>query len=229
MKKILLVASVILMGAVAKAQETRFGAKAGFSMSNLKTEFSNEDMEGVEVNSKGKATFYVAGLVEHKFNDKFAVQAELGYSPLGGKYNLLDKEDEDGMTISNKFTLGTIYAPLMAKYYFTEFMNVHIGASLQYIISAKNKTGENFGDDSFGFGDYIEDLVGEEQDIKKYVNPFSVNPFLGLEYNLENGMFFDARYYLGVMDISKKVNGEGYDSLKNSFLQVGVGFKFWGN
>lgn len=229
MKKLLLGAVVLLGMTAVNAQETKFGVKAGYAMSTLKTELY--DSEGVEMNSKMKSTFYVAGLVEHKMNDQFALQAELGYAPLGGKFNTTFK-DEDGyeVTLSNKVNLGTIYMPLMAKYYFTEFMNVHAGVNLQYTISAKMKSGTNFGDDSLGLGDWAEDMFNSEVDIKKYVKPFSVSPFIGVEYNLENGMFFDARYNLGVMNIAKN-NGDDtmFSSTKNSFLQVGLGFKFGGN
>jgi len=41
---------------------------------------------------------------------------------------------------------------------------------------------------------------------------------------LENGLFFDARYNYGISDLSKS---EG--KVTNSFLQIGVGFKFGGN
>lgn len=51
-------------------------------------------------------------------------------------------------------------------------------------------------------------------------------PFLGVEYALENGLFFDARYSLGVSNLSNDNSG---GTIKNSFAQVGVGFKFGGN
>jgi hypothetical protein len=230
MKKLLLGVGVLFLGVTAiKAQETKFGVKAGYAMSTLKTEFPAE--AEMEVNSKMKSTFYIAGLVEHKMNDQFALQAELGYSPLGGKFNATYKDENgDKVTMSNKVNLGTIYMPLMAKYYFTEFMNVQAGVNLQYIISAKMKVSENLGDDTLGVGDWAEDMFAEETDIKKYVKPFSVSPFIGLEYNLENGMFFGARYNLGVMNIAKS-NGDDtmFSTTKNSFLQVGLGFKFGGN
>ncbi len=226
MRKTLLAAAIVTIGLVS-AQETRFGVKGGYSMSMLNTKYEVAD---VEINSKAKHTFYVAGLAEHKFNDQFAVQAELGYSQLGGKYNSSEMDiNNETITMSNKITLGTVYVPLMAKYYFTEFMNVHLGANLQYVVSAKSKVGENLGDDSLGLGDWVEDMVGEERDIKKYVKPFSVSPFVGVEYNLENGIFFDARYYLGVMNIADKTEVTGIKSMKNSFFQVGMGFKFGGN
>ncbi len=229
MKKLLLTGAILVSAFALKAQETKFGVKAGYSMSTLKTEIP--DSEGATVNSKMKSTFYVAGLVQHKFNDQFGVQAELGFSPLGGKYNVTMKDSNgDPMTMSYKMNLGTIYMPLMAKYYFTEFMSVNVGINLQYIVTAKMKSAENLGDDAWGLGDLAEDMIAEEQDIKKYIKPFSVSPFVGVEYNLENGMFFDARYSLGVMDISKK-NGDNqvFGTTKNSFLQIGLGFKFGGN
>jgi hypothetical protein len=230
MKKLLLGVGVLFLGATAiKAQETKFGVKAGYAMATLKAEFPDE--EGMTINSKMKSTFYVAGLVEHKMNDQFAVQAELGYTPLGGKFKstYTDPASGDKTELSHKINLGTIYMPLMAKYYFNEAMNVQAGVNLQYIISAKYKLGDSVGDDPWGIGSALEDMIGSEKDIKKDVKPFSATPFIGLEYVLENGMFFGARYNLGVMNIAKN-NGDNteFTTMKNSFLQVGLGFKFGG-
>ncbi len=88
MKKLLLVASVVLMGVAVSAQETRFGVKAGYSMSTLKVDGDQDDLE--ERSTDPSHTFYVGGLVEHKFSDTFGIQGELLYSPLGGKedYNV---------------------------------------------------------------------------------------------------------------------------------------------
>lgn len=221
MKKLLLIASVAMMGVAVKAQETRFGVKAGYSLSTLKYE---SDL-GSE-SSDPSHTFYVGGIVEHKFSDKFGVQGELLYSPLGGK-TVIKEEDEDNpgnyFNLKSKTTLGTLLIPVSAKYFISEGFSVSAGASFGIILSAKNKTVFDGGLNIPG----VEIGVDAETDIKDQTNTLNIAPFVGAEYMLENGLFFDARYNLGVSNLVK--NPEFNETSKNSFFQVGVGFKFGGN
>lgn len=220
MKKLLLVAALAVMGISANAQELRFGPKAGYSMSTLKY----KDNSG-SASTDPLHTFYVGGLVEYKISDKFGVQGEILYSQLGGKITE-SVEDEDGFfKIQNKMTFGTLMVPVSAKYFITEGLSVSAGASFGYILSAKSKT---VGD--LGLGGIVPGLeIGgsDESDIKDQTNKLNIAPFVGAEYMLENGLFFDARYNMGISNLAKDpMDGE---KTTNSFLQIGVGFKFGGN
>ncbi|WP_048504320.1 porin family protein [Chryseobacterium sp. BLS98] len=218
MRKFLLIAVAAVVSANLSAQETRFGAKAGYSLSTLKFK-DNGDSE----NTDPSHTFYVGALVEHKLSDKFALQGEVLYSPLGGK--ITEKVEEEGtfFNIKNKTTFGTILIPVSAKYFITEGLSVSAGASFGLIISAKTKTVADLG---LGMIPGFEISADDERDIKDQVNTLNIAPFLGAEYALENGLFFDARYNMGVSNLAKD-SGDG--KLTNSFFQVGVGFKFGGN
>ncbi|MDF2552482.1 MAG: PorT family protein [Chryseobacterium sp.] len=218
MKKLLLVASVILMGVTVKAQETRFGVKAGYSLSTIKVDEDQDDLE--ERSTDPSHTFYIGGLVEHKFSDTFGIQGELLYSPLGGKEDYNVSEGQTYFREKTKITFGTLLIPVSAKYFITENLSVALGASFGVILSAKQKTVVDAGIGIPGL-----ELEGDDDvDIKDEVNTLNIAPFLGAEFMLENGLFFDARYNYGVSDLSKS---EG--KVTNSFLQVGVGFKFGGN
>lgn len=221
MKKLLLVASVILFGVTVSAQETRFGAKAGYSMSTLKF----KDNSNVE-NTDPMHTFYVGGLVEHKFSDTFGIQGEVLYSPLGGKISESVEDPDDVanyIKVQNKTTLGTLLIPVSAKYFISESFSISAGASFGVILSAKTKTVADLG---LGLIPGLEISADDERDIKDDINTLNIAPFLGAEFMLENGLFFDARYNYGVSNLAKD-SGDG--KLTNSFLQVGVGFKFGGN
>lgn len=222
MKKLLLVATIALLGNVAmKAQEVRFGAKAGYSMSTLKFNDTEES-----VTTDPMHTFYVGGLVEYKISDNFGLQGEVLYSPLGGKYNIASEDDEDFegsfFNIQTKRTLGTLLVPISAKYFISENFSVSAGASFGVILSAKDKFSADLGLGIPGF----ELEGGDEIDVKDQMNTLNIAPFVGAEFMLENGLFFDARYNYGVSNLAKN-SGDG--KLTNSFLQVGVGFKFGGN
>ncbi|MDY0930370.1 porin family protein [Chryseobacterium sp. CFBP8996] len=222
MKKLLLVASVVLMGVGVNAQEFRFGPKAGFAMSTMKIDEKQDDLGARKMSPK--YTFYIGGMAEYKINDNFGLQAEVLYSPLGAK------EKIDGINAGvvfvgeqTKVELGTILVPVSAKYFFTENISVAAGANFGVILTAKQKTVVG--------SDFISiDVEGEngsgEVDIKKDIKKLNIAPFVGVEYMLENGLFFDARYSLGVSNLSNDGSG---GKVTNSFAQIGVGFKFGGN
>lgn len=219
MKKLLLIAAVGLVGTTAlNAQETRFGVKAGYSLSTIKVDEAQDDLEARSTDPSH--TFYIGGLVEHKFSDTFGLQGELLYSPLGGKEDYNVSDGQLYFREKSKLTFGTLIIPVSAKYFITENLSVGLGASFGLILSAKQKTVIDAGIGIPG----LEIAGDDEVDIKDEVNTLNIAPFLGVEYMLDNGLFFDARYNYGVSDLSK---GDG--KVTNSFLQVGVGFKFGGN
>lgn len=221
MKKLLLVAVVAIMGVAVKAQEVRFGPKAGYSLSTLKYK-DNNDVE----NTDPMHTFYVGGLVEYKISDNFGLQGEVLYSPLGGKISEREEDPDDAATyikIQNKTTLGTLLIPVSAKYFISENFSVSAGASFGLILSAKSKTVADLG---LGVIPGFEISANDERDVKDQLNTMNIAPFLGVEYAFENGLFIDARYNYGVSNLAKN-SGDG--TLTNSFAQVGVGFKFGGN
>jgi opacity protein-like surface antigen len=222
MKKLLLLAAVAVMGMSVEAQEFRFGPKAGFAMSTIKVDEKQDDLS--KRTTDPKYTFYIGGMAEYKISDNFGFQAEVLYSPLGGKEKI--EESDGGMYFGEqtKITFGTLLVPVSAKYFITEGFSVSAGANFGIILSAKQETviGTNLPIDI-----EIEGVDGEgERDIKNEVKKLNLAPFVGVEYMLENGLFFDARYSLGVSNLSNDNSG---GKVTNSFAQIGVGFKFGNN
>lgn len=224
MKKLLLVAAVAVMGVTINAQEFKFGPKAGYSLSMLKAE---GDAESYKFDSK--STFYAGGFVEYKFNDKFGIQGEVLYSPLGGKQEESVSYNQMGINVTgtekSDWKLGTVQIPVSAKYFATENLAFGLGLNVGIVTSAKVEVSATLS--GSGLGESFSESTSMTEDVKSEINTLNLAPFVGAEYTLENGLFFDARYNLGVSNLIK--NQEGNETLKNSFLQVGVGFKFGGN
>lgn len=221
MKKLLLTAAVAVLGISANAQEFRFGPKVGFAMSTIKLDEKQDDLGARKMDPK--YTFYIGGMAEYKLSDKFALQGEVLYSPLGAKEKI-DGINAGGLFVGEqtKITFGTLLVPVSAKYFITEGLSVAGGVNVGIILTAKQKT--VMGSDLFEMEVEGEDT--KNGDIKKDIKTLNLAPFLGVEYALENGLFFDARYSLGVSNLSNDNSG---GTVKNSFAQVGVGFKFGGN
>ena len=137
-----------------------------------------------------------AGLVaEIIVSDNFSVQPELLYSGQGAS----DTSEGGG-----RFKLDYITLPVLAKFPIAKNLYLETGPQVGFLISAKNKTNES--------NDKIEDL--------KTID-FGLNA--GLNYELNNGVFFQARYNLGLTDIGVAGDNKG---ASNAVIQFSIGKLF---
>lgn len=202
MKKNILSALVLCafsFNANAQKPELKLGAKAGLNVSSI-----SGDLE----NTSSRTGFNVGVVAEYFVTEKFSIQPEILYSAQGAKFEYTDFIDV-GVGMPQRFTvketmkLDYINVPIMAKYYVFDGLNVQAGPQIGFLASAKAGS-ENIKDEMKGVD-------------------FSLN--LGAGYELPMGVFFDARYNIGLTDVAKKVEGEKIKS-KNGVFQVSVGYKF---
>ncbi|KXH84484.1 outer membrane beta-barrel protein [Chryseobacterium kwangjuense] len=220
MKIYLFTASLLLSGIGLHAQKFKFGIKAALGRTELETVFA--DRPDLNFESKGRLGMRVSGFAEYFVTGKWALQAEIAPSLLGGKFIY----DEDGKEMINKIRLQTLNFPMMLKFYPVQKLNIHAGADFGFLIEAEGGVSRNVDHGLFLAGDLFQDLFSGKTDLKDHIRTFSVNPFVGVEYNLNNGLFADARYTFGVYDMAKSSKGQGFESLKNSHLLIGIGYKF---
>lgn len=161
-------------------------------------------------NSNGdmKTAFHVGVLAEVFINEKFSVQPELLYSSQGTSL----KEEFLGGSIDVKTNLDYINIPIMAKYYLMDGLSVQAGPQVGFLVKAEGKSG------------------GETQDIKDSFQSVDFGINLGAGYELPMGVFFDARYNLGLSKVNKKIEDEDFGiqpkDIKNGVIQISVGYKF---
>ena len=144
-----------------------------------------------------KAGFHLGAFAEFKISDYFGIQPEFVYSRQGAFVK------EDGWKYWARFNYINI--PVLAKIYIAERLSVNVGPQFGLLLNSKMKA-KNGGDSG------KTDIDGTKS--------FDVSFGMGLSYNLDYNWFIDARYNLGLTDMSK--NGDG----KNSVIQVGVGYRF---
>jgi len=99
--------------------------------------------------------------------------------------------------------ISFINLPIMGKYYVTESLNVQFGPQIGFVVDAEGGT----------------------DDIK--ATNISLN--FGAAYELPSGLFFDARYNLGVSDINDsdvEDFGVGDVELRTKGFQIGLGYRF---
>jgi opacity protein-like surface antigen len=111
-----------------QSQDLHFGVKAGANFSNLKI---SSDFGGVSPD--GATSFYVGGLADIGFSEKFHVQPEILYSMEGAK-------DAD---------ISYLNIPVMLKYYLIEGLNIQAGPQIGVLLDAEGGTdglkSSNFG------------------------------------------------------------------------------------
>src|SRR5690606_25684811 len=213
MKKIIFLGAVALFG-VMNAQSTKFGIKGGYSLSTLQKE-----SDILTTSSDGKSTYYVGGLVEHKLNNKFALQGEILYSLLGGWYSMSRYSSEFLYNYEADIKLATLQVPLMAKFYFTENIALAGGVNLGFILSADEEWTAKY----LSLTDEMS-TYSVRDDMNDEIGSVNFAPFIGAEYNLGNGLFVDARYNIGVSNLNS--SGLEDELLKVGFFQAGLGYKF---
>ena len=216
MKKILLIGVLALFTGM--NAQTRFGVKGGYALSKLTGNENDIELDGIKGSLKSKSGFYIGALVEHKFNNKFAIQGELEYAGLGGKAEV----GIGSITVTEKFRMNRIVIPVSARYYATPELGIYAGPYVSIKTSTKVKV-------------ELEGAVGNpasinaaEQFLEKQFNDglksADFGLFFGADYNVYKGLFVDARYSFGLSNMIKDpVNNE---KMKMNFLQIGVGYKF---
>ncbi len=208
MKKLLVFAVLASFGLVATAQEEniRFGAKAGVNFASL-----GGDIEDVD----GKTGFHVGAVVEIPLSDKFAFAPELLFSTQGAKSE--DSFDFGGFTFTEEETtkLNYLNIPLMAKYYVAQGLSLQAGPQIGLLLSADSELEVSGGGES----------ESEEVDIKDELKGVDFGLNFGAGYQLDMGLFFDARYNLGLSNINDEGEGEDF-KIKNNVIQISVGYKF---
>lgn len=215
MKKLLFYAFVAALTTFSgQSQELHFGAKAGLNFASAR----GDDAEDLET----RTSFNVGAVLHVPFNEKLAFQAELLYSGQG--YAINDDDDDlnpNTQTIvvgrsNNRLVtqavaasddgvkLGYINVPLLVDYKIIDGLSLQAGPEIAFNISSKADFGDN------------------DVDLKDQTSGTSFSALIGAQYKLPIGVFFQARYALGLNNIPKD---DAFEA-KNSVFSISVGYFF---
>ncbi|MCK8520263.1 PorT family protein [Aquimarina sp. D1M17] len=194
MKKILVFAVLASFSFFGNAQEESIRFGA-------KAGLNLGNVKGDNENTDMRTSFHVGALAEIPISEKFAFQPELLYSSQGNK---VDESDFESTT-----KLDYLQVPLMGKFYVAEGLSLQAGPQVGFLLAA-NSEGEDNG-------------VDFDEDVKDQLKTIDFGLNLGAGYQLDMGVFFDARYNLGLSNI---LDDSGDLSVQNSVFQFSVGYKF---
>lgn len=197
MRKLFLAISAIAFISVStQAQTSSFGLKAGMTSANIKMSGN-----GMSLSMTSKIGFYAGAMADIGISENFSVQPELLYEALGAKAKSSDPDFGGDGSIN----LGYINLPILLKYK-NEGFSAFVGPQIGYLLSAKSKSD------------------GETTDEKDSFKSTEVSGVIGAGYTLTNGFGFDARYQMGLSNISKE-SGEDA-TVKNNAFMVGIHYFF---
>ncbi|CAM3392266.1 porin family protein [Aequorivita lipolytica] len=216
-KILLLVAIAALTFTAASAQsEFRIGFKGGVNFASISGDFTDD--------YDGRTSFHIGGLVEIPISEKFAIQPELLYSSQGAKSEYDDSFGDSIVIGKEKLKLDYINIPIMAKYYIIDGLSVEAGPQFGVLISAQNE---------YEVSGFRGDESGDD-DVKDLYKTLDISFGFGGSYRLTNGLFFSARYVIGISDVTNEDDFEGdfgpFDieafKQRNSVIQLSAGFSF---
>jgi hypothetical protein len=137
-------------------------------------------------------SFHVGALAHIHLNRHFALQPEVMYSAQGVEYNN-NRRDK----------LNYINLPVLGQYMFANGLRLQTGPQVGFLTSAKSESGNH------------------ETDFKSSLKKTDFSWSFGTGYLTKFGLGIDARYNLGLTDISKNNS-----DMKNRVWQVGLFYQF---
>jgi hypothetical protein len=138
-------------------------------------------------------TAWHAGALAHIHISKhFAIQPELVYSAQGTEY-----------ANDAKLRLSYVNMPVLAQYMFANGFRLQTGPQFSILAASDMKSGHT------------------ETDVEEGIKNFDAAWSFGTSYLTRSGLGFDARYNMGLRDISRRD-----PDLKNRVWQVGLFYQF---
>lgn len=250
------------------------GIKAGVNMSTFQGGNTQDFKPGLQI----------GGTVEIpvSYYKKFAVQAELLYSVQGYKGKEYDQIDLETSKVTETLkledvTMHYLYVPITLKYYVSDNFSIEVGGQVGYMLDAKGQfdtnkyntareylylTDPRYQDSYSQLNRALFESGYRSTDPDNYYEKLDYGALAGFNYHLDNGLYFNFRYYLGLQDVYKidndykkiatptnpidensapmteeqyndllkKVkyinNNLKFDPLKNSSIQLSIGYKF---
>ena len=210
MKKVFFTTLALLAFVYAGAQEkdkpvkeTKFGSKLGMNLANL---------AGSDAGDANIIIGFNAGLfVEIPISDKFTFQPEILYSAQGSKSEGPLNVEGTIYNVEATLKFNYINIPLMFKYHVDKNFSLEAGPYVGFLASSKLKA-------------KIEGLGTETIDMNDNLKSTDIGLGIGMNYEFSDVIFANARYQGGLTQIGDAASGG--NNIKNSILQIGLGFRF---
>ena len=199
----LIISILMLICNISYTQNIKFYVKGGLNISN--TKFSViENKASSDRDYDNRLSFNIGGAIDFQIYKQTRLQIELLYSEQGKVSNFPSIPEQI------IFELDQIIMPVLLKFKTFDELYILTGGYLEYVINAQdiNGAGVKFKDEG--------------------INNFDYGVTLGLQYQFNFGGFIDAKYSLGLADLSSVEFPRSSIEwvYKNRVLQFGIGYQF---
>lgn len=194
---IILLLAVTLFATRAQAQENvSIGPIVGVSIANFRGDVANNDW---------KPGLTVGGFYNYSSETGFGFSGQLLFTQMGAQTN----------NKTGEINLNYIQAPLLATFFFGQYGDkvrpkIFLGPSLNFLVGARDKDGNNLNGDSNN----------------RAYSPFDLGLTFGAGINIrlqeKIWLNLDARYGLGLIDVTK----DGNSNVKNNNFGINAGLSF---
>ena len=156
--------------------------------------------QGGDADSDARIGFNAGVTGLYSLSDKFSVGADVIYSLQGANYEMTTGVGE---TDTKPLNASYINVPIYAQFYPVADLGLDVKAGIQpgFMLSAEYD-GEDFSD---------------------FYKSFDLGIPVGVGYELDNGLAFDVRYAIGVLNISDL---DDDSNVTNQVFQVNVAYRF---
>ena len=185
----------------------QFGVKGGVNISTL----TSDDFDDPD----SRTSFNAGVFLEIPLNDRFSIQPEVLYSEQGFTIKQNDQDNLFDTDENYEYQLSYIQVPIMAKVYLVKGLNIEVGPQFGFKVN-----------EEFDFQPTTDDGDIEIEDEDSYIKDFDTSVAFGAGYKFDNGLFFNARYTLGLTNIFEDNTILGDVDAKNAVWQFGLGFAF---
>lgn len=195
---------------ILRAQETRFGVKAGLNYSSIVGDLT----DGVKFRFSGHGGVFL----EIEFSEKFALQPELLYSSQGFQFSsdlfaIDGNPNTDGGDFRTNVQLNYLTIPLLAKFGLSERYSVEFGPQFGFLINQVTKIKN------------LDEREGSPSKSKSTISGNFQSDFgvaVGLGIRLNEQFSLSPRFYLGLRN---RLNGtEGNLQNYNAAIQVSLDY-----
>ncbi len=195
MKKLLLVLAMFAVVTTASAQSYK-SFRMGPRIGMNVSGFTGEGND-----AKYKTGFTVGLAAEYSFAKWFALSGDVMFSQQGAR--------QKAFGTVTKMNLNYLNIPIMANFYIIDNLALKVGVQPGFNVMARAKVSE--------------DKTIVIRNIKENVSVFDFSIPVGISYDFMNSFRVEARYAIGITDISKP-RETGRDKMTNSVFTITLGW-----
>lgn len=211
----------VLLNAYGQDEKIILGVKGGLNIATLSNTggSASASFGGYSSSYKSKAKLlpHLGVYSQFKISELFAIQPELLFTMKGYSSESKSSSPSYSSTYKNNFTLSYLEIPVQMRLNFNKF-HILAGPYVGFLLAATSKSKSEVVDGS-------TTVTSDDKDTSKDgLNSLDAGIYLGVGYELENGLSFGARWCKGFTDLTDDQSNSVNSTNTNSVFQISVGF-----